>query len=1598
MSTKPVRLQIKRDTTKNWDTASQKGFKPLGGEFIEYTDAAPHRLKLGDGKRTPNQLPWYEGQADWNQSDPTHREYIQNRTHYDDSQYIFKEATFEYTDALNPPSDWTSGYVCEYFSGHCDLAARYEDSDNFFYPGTYSVTGNFTQATMPMSTIEISDYTKSLSFPCEFTIDGGDKEGNSIFHGWIDVELSSDDYLVSFEDHTDIENFCVSIHIQYERHIPNLKQLDAKYLPVDNRTIKVIDEQLVATNQSDWNQCNNTEPDFIKNRTHYEAPLRTVFLSDTLYYAEKPEDGDTPAINEVLKDGYFLPGTYSIQDDDATTITPCIVTSEGSVSQLTIVVKYYNPDWEEHGKPEYENVTNILGTTDFIQGGPRGAGWGLQAELKEIKQLDPKYLPIDNETIIEEDGKLKTAAKQIDWNQNDETKADFVKNRTHYEENISQSSYFVFGKTEIPLDRIPVDAQNITFKFDLSYDDPAGYVDTQHIEKTYSSLLSDELTDPIFDFSVKPYEDGIGIPTSYGEVYFGFNYHNNKPTLYLDIDVIALDNGLKIDVTVTADVAQQLDKKYIPLELERGMVKSSLQTPNATALTEDSFAAGTSVAGCRGYYIKAIDFANKYLYLSKTQVTTQPDLVPRYIFATHFKNYEYIIKANGQVLTPIETEAITVGSLSFDVYKTAASKISVTYPKINSTEQKNRTYQFLDWEVQPWQRNSGQTVEIDCSSSIILQYGAAYLSDLSEFITYCQDYADERYHEPYFKTGYNESAVRGKHFYTINNLHYLTDDDVKGDRDATIVGIEGNRVIWTGDIGYDSIMDDPSLAFYDYSFMIPEIPNPSDDAINLKPLAVSIGTGNKNIGRLSFSIGNGNQALQDYAFVGGNGCKANYMDFSFGNSNIANGQYGAALGGKKNIIKRGAHSAAIVGGMSNTIESNAIRAFIGAGTLNIIKEGAEDAFVSGRRLTANAIGQTVLGRDNVPDKSKLFILGGGHEDDPINIFTVSEDGRVTAGAHPIDDMDLTTKQYVANNYYSKSQSVVKNTAKQTVYITDPTGAQSYKKYTSEAYPATIVHREGGLNTFNIGDPVFNSHPVTMNFANERYFPIQKTSNLHEFAQFYPRQHLSEEDADSILNDWIAANLKHGQKLFTSKSVLGNFSTKNIISIVPDPNSEDIHVAQNVVCAEYTYADDNGKVVTANHSPEISVYKKDGEDWEEEEAFKICRYKNGTWGVTWKSDRYFNLPAGSLFEIPWEDGFAIRFFDVADYTEHVQSAVLIQDPQGNPSYKSYTQFAEHGTIPMRSTSGAATFEVDDPVNDQNPVTLHYANNKFEVKRGSSVGPDSVAIMKEADKNKTYSWGDKYVRYYKGNGRFNVADPIGSLHPVNLRYLQEYVGDMIVQHAYPCAIIFDESGYNYFASGSPDGYSDYLDISINDAHLKYNDTNLKKIGNYRVYALKENDYVYIRNWDTGTVYVKQQGSQIYISRSNDESYTHVLEMDDEVTIVVGENFKHKLIIEDTDRLQLSIEDNITTNPAVSFGTQKVIGENEMEGYTIYRREGGFNEDSIFISLTPYGDPIINILKETNGVQTSIASNVCGNGDYSNEFTVGANENIVIEVRER
>lgn len=78
------RIVHKHDTEENWLKATS--FTPKQGEIIIYDVDASYsyeRIKIGDGVKNVNDLPFTVVQADWSVNDESSAAYVKNRTHYD---------------------------------------------------------------------------------------------------------------------------------------------------------------------------------------------------------------------------------------------------------------------------------------------------------------------------------------------------------------------------------------------------------------------------------------------------------------------------------------------------------------------------------------------------------------------------------------------------------------------------------------------------------------------------------------------------------------------------------------------------------------------------------------------------------------------------------------------------------------------------------------------------------------------------------------------------------------------------------------------------------------------------------------------------------------------------------------------------------------------------------------------------------------------------------------------------------------------------------------------------------------------------------------------------------------------------------------------------------------------------------------------------------------------------------------------------------------------------------------------------------------------------------------------------------------------------
>lgn len=171
--------------------------------------------------------------------------------------------------------------------------------------------------------------------------------------------------------------------------------------------------------------------------------------------------------------------------------------------------------------------------------------------------------------------------------------------------------------------------------------------------------------------------------------------------------------------------------------------------------------------------------------------------------------------------------------------------------------------------------------------------------------------------------------------------------------------------------------------------------------LDTKPGALSVGQRTSgNVGTSSFTNGNSLLATGNYSHAEGNWSEARgSFSHAEGNASVARGQHSHAEG-----------SVTETTGVASHAEGNATKA------------SGMYSHAEGEYTEARGEGQHVSGKYNVVDENNTYaeIVGNGDNSTRSNARTLDWNGnatyagRVTVGIGPIDNMDLTTKQYVDN--------------------------------------------------------------------------------------------------------------------------------------------------------------------------------------------------------------------------------------------------------------------------------------------------------------------------------------------------------------------------------------------------------------------------------------------------------------------------------------------------------------------------------------------------------------------------------------------------------
>lgn len=238
--------------------------------------------------------------------------------------------------------------------------------------------------------------------------------------------------------------------------------------------------------QSDWNQNNPLANDYVKNRTHWENIIvdEKTFIENTRYVLTAYTN--TYQYSRYVDEEFVVGNKYNViynnvEYNDLTCSESNGFPTVGSMDFSTYPFAVYTEKQSDGRIVLYFAVSksNSIGQEIF--------GVSRRTVTTEIKKIDPKYLP-DNIGGI-----------QPDWNQNDETAPDFVKNRSHYKESafapvidttVSYDSYecgfYVYNLTPAVGDRYKVSIDgDVEQEFTLAEDMVYVYVHSSN-GKTYT--------------------------------------------------------------------------------------------------------------------------------------------------------------------------------------------------------------------------------------------------------------------------------------------------------------------------------------------------------------------------------------------------------------------------------------------------------------------------------------------------------------------------------------------------------------------------------------------------------------------------------------------------------------------------------------------------------------------------------------------------------------------------------------------------------------------------------------------------------------------------------------------------------------------------------------------------------------------------------------------------------------------------------------------------------------------------------------------------------------------------------------------------------
>lgn len=358
------------------------------------------------------------------------------------------------------------------------------------------------------------------------------------------------------------------------------------YVGVDKKRL-VAEDELV---QSDWNQNDENASNYVKNRTHYEkysTTAQTVNYNPSWYWNSngycielygsnmpnfKQNDGTDwilmgEAANietkEVYNENTSETETYYVPVSANYSIQPVFGYTMESIYDIYFQLRTPNDDeWQYDYNNEHQVTMSCVKNITTIT----------------VHKLDEKYLPenIANKDYVE--GKIEDS--KADYNQNDSTRASYIKNRPFYD------TYINKVKTYSPGYRDGGDSSRFYISTIDAISGQPPYFDIVKTGRRNYKLNGEvaqvitvpETTVSVHDDSVGGYKDVV-LPSFQGlksENFQTFYWIYNEYEFYIGIESNLSEFLSTFTIEYQERELKQLDEKYIPDTIARTSIIKDL--------------------------------------------------------------------------------------------------------------------------------------------------------------------------------------------------------------------------------------------------------------------------------------------------------------------------------------------------------------------------------------------------------------------------------------------------------------------------------------------------------------------------------------------------------------------------------------------------------------------------------------------------------------------------------------------------------------------------------------------------------------------------------------------------------------------------------------------------------------------------------------------------------------------------------------------------------------------------------------------------------------------------------------------------------------